>query len=90
MSPRPFSSFEAHSVTKGTGFARAAVSPCSSAGPPGSRSATERGRRLRIEHLPLAHDPSHAGVFGYAVDDFEIAVELAAGVNREDVHPAVT
>lgn len=48
------------------------------------------GRPLRIEHLPLDHDPSHAGVFGYAVDDFEIAVELAAIVNREDVHPAVT
>ena len=48
------------------------------------------GRPLRIEHLPLADDPSHAGVFGYAVDDFEVAVELAAIVNRQDVHPAVT
>ena len=89
MSPRRFSSFEAHSVTRSTGFAqggRFAVFRCGAA-----RLAVGdgTGRSLRIEHLPLAHDPSHAGVFGYAVDDFEIAVELAASVGREDVHPAV-
>ena len=48
------------------------------------------GRPVRIEHLPLAEDPSHAGVFGYASDDFEAAVELAALVGRRDVYPAVT
>lgn len=47
------------------------------------------GSLLSIEHLPLADDPSHAGVFGYGVDDFEVAVELAAVVRRQDVHPAV-
>ena len=47
------------------------------------------GRPLRIEHLPLVEDPSHAGVLGYDVDDFEVAVELAAIVGRQDVHPAV-
>lgn len=50
----------------------------------------ETGPRLSIEHLPLADDPSHAGVFGYGVDDFEVAVELAAIVRRQDVHPAVS
>lgn len=45
---------------------------------------------LSIEHLPLVDDPSHAGVFGYAVDDFEVAVELAALVSPRDVYPAVT
>ena len=48
------------------------------------------GRPVRIEHLPLAEDPSHAGVFGYASDDFEVAVELAALIGRRDVYPAVT
>ncbi len=47
------------------------------------------GRLLRIEHLPLVVDPSHAGVLGYGVDDFEVAVELAALVGRKDVYLAV-
>ena len=48
------------------------------------------GPLLSIDHLPLADDPSHAGVFGYGVDDFEVAVELAAIVRRRDMHLAVT
>ena len=51
-------------------------------------AAGETGRSVRIDHLPLADDPSHAGVFGYAVDDFEVAVELAVIVSRRDVHAA--
>ena len=48
------------------------------------------GSPLSIEQRPLADDPSHAGVSGYGVDDFEVAVELAAIVRRQDVHPAVS
>ncbi len=44
---------------------------------------------LRVEHLPLEDDPSHAGILGYSADDFEIAVEIRAIVGREDVYPAV-
>ena len=44
---------------------------------------------LRVEHLPLEDDPSHAGILGYSADDFAIAVEIRALVGREDVYPAV-
>ena len=88
---RPFSSFDAYSMTRRIGFARAAVSPCFGAGPPSSPSVTERGDRYYVSSICLyVDDQSHAGVLGYAVDDFEVAVELAALLTRQDVHPAVT
>ena len=43
----------------------------------------------RVEHRPLDDDASHSGVFGYAADDFAVAVELAALVNPECVHLAI-
>ena len=44
---------------------------------------------LRIEHLPLNDDQSHAGIAGYTSDDLAVAVELKALLSRGDVHPAV-
>jgi hypothetical protein len=44
---------------------------------------------LRVEHLPREDDPSHAGILGYSVDDFEIAVEIRALVGRVDVYLAI-
>lgn len=40
---------------------------------------------LRIEHLPLEDDESHAGIFGYAAADIAVAVELAVLIADEDV-----
>ena len=48
------------------------------------------GRTLRIDHLPLNNDPSHAGILGYSADDLAVAVELKALVRNQDVHLAVT
>ena len=48
------------------------------------------GKTLRIDHLPLNDDQSHAGIFGYTTDDLALAVELKALVSRQAVHPAVT
>ena len=45
---------------------------------------------LRIEHLPLQNDQSHAGIFRSNVDDFAVAAELAALVAPQDVYPAVS
>ena len=47
------------------------------------------GRTLRIDHVPLDDDLSHAGVFGYTEDDFAVAVELKALVNYRDVYTAL-
>ncbi len=47
------------------------------------------GRRLDIDHLPLSDDKSHAGILGYASEDLAVAVELAALVTSQDVHPAI-
>lgn len=47
-------------------------------------------RALRIEHLPLADDDSHAGIVGYSSDDLAVALELAALVGPRDVHPPVS
>lgn len=44
---------------------------------------------LNIDHLPLSDDPSHAGIFGYSSEDLAVAVELAALVRSQDVHPAI-
>lgn len=42
---------------------------------------------LRIEHLPLEDDESHAGIFGYAAADIAVAVELALLIADEDIYP---
>ncbi len=43
----------------------------------------------RIEHLPLANDESHSGIFGYTADDkFAVAVGLKLLITAQDVHPA--
>ena len=34
-------------------------------------------KRIRIRHTPRPGDASHSGIFGYAYDDYEIAVALA-------------
>ena len=44
---------------------------------------------LNINHLPCNDDPSHAGILGYASEDLAVAIELAALVAFQDVHPAV-
>lgn len=46
-------------------------------------------RTLNIDHLPLSDDPSHSGILGYSSEDLAVAVELAALVTYQDVHPAV-
>ena len=48
------------------------------------------GHSLRINHIPFSDDPSHSGILGYASDDLAVAVELAALLTPQDVHPAVT
>lgn len=48
------------------------------------------GTRGRVEHLPLADDESHAGLFGYTADDLAVAVDLRALVRHQHVHPAVS
>ena len=47
------------------------------------------GRTLNIDHLPLSDDESHAGILGYTSEDLAVAIELAALVTSQDVHPAV-
>ena len=47
------------------------------------------GQSLRIDHLPLDDDQSHAGIHGQTSDDFAVAVELKALLSAEAVHPAV-
>ena len=42
-----------------------------------------------IKHRPCPNDPSHAGIFGGTTHNFAIAVQLAALVTPEDVHPGV-
>ena len=48
------------------------------------------GKTLRIDHMPLNNDPSHAGILGYTADDLSVAVELKALVRVRDVHRAIT
>ena len=48
------------------------------------------GRTLNIDHLPLSDDESHAGILGYTSEDLAVAIELAALVTSQDVHPAVS
>ncbi len=43
----------------------------------------------RVEHLPVKGDESHGGLFGYAVDDFAVQVELSLLVDEESVSLAV-
>ncbi len=42
-----------------------------------------------VRRVPLADDDSHSGVFGYATDDFAVAVAIRALVTRDSVHPAI-
>ena len=42
----------------------------------------------RVEHRRLVDDESHSGIFGYTADDLAVAVEIAALVQPECVHPA--
>lgn len=43
---------------------------------------------LNIEHRPTDDDPSHSGIFGYHIEDIEIASELSMLLNDEDVYKA--
>ena len=43
--------------------------------------------RLRFFLLGQSNDPSHAGIFGYAPTDFDVAGDLAESVR--ELHPAV-
>ena len=47
------------------------------------------GHLLRIDHLPLDDDQSHAGIHGYTSDDLAVAVEIKALLSTRTVHPAV-
>ena len=51
-------------------------------------AAEVAGRELHLQHLPSPVDESHAGIFGYALEDLAIAAELAALVTSRDVHDA--
>ena len=53
-----------------------------------TRRAVYEGARcvLRINHHPLANDPSHASIFGYGPDDLMVAVELVALVTPQHVY----
>ena len=44
---------------------------------------------LSIDRVPLPNNLSHAGVFWYRIDEFDVAVEPAALVREEDVHLAL-
>ena len=57
-----------------------------------AKAAAREGvdRALSIDRLPVGNDQSHAAVRGYGSDDLAVAVELAALVTRQDVHPAAT
>ena len=43
---------------------------------------------VAITTLAQAHDPSHAGIFGYTEYDTDTAAQLAASVNLNEIHPA--
>ena len=47
------------------------------------------GHSLRIDHLPIDQDQSHAGIHGYTPDDLAVAVELNALLSTGAVHLAV-
>lgn len=58
----------------------------------GSAKTTVRhalGHSLRVDHLPLDDDQSHAGIHDYTSDDLAVAVELKALLSTDVVHPAV-
>ena len=57
-----------------------------------AKTAAREGvdRALSIDHMPVGNDQSHAAIRGYGSDDLAVAVELAALVTRQDVHPAAT
>ena len=45
-------------------------------------------RRLEIDHRPLDHDDTHAGIHGYSSEDLAVAAELALTI-QDTVYPAV-
>ena len=47
------------------------------------------GRSPGITHAPKPLDPSHSTISWLAADDYEVAVELAALVSPQDIHPAL-
>ncbi|MYD97517.1 MAG: hypothetical protein F4X98_09045 [Gammaproteobacteria bacterium] len=47
------------------------------------------GLRLHVNHLPLEHDPSHAGVLGYSDADLMVAAEIRSLVGPGDLRRAV-
>ncbi len=44
---------------------------------------------IRIRHWPEDDDPSHSGIFDYAADDLQVALELRSLITPNDVYPAV-
>ena len=48
----------------------------------------DMGLTLRINHIPLDDDQSHAGILGYTSNDLVVAVELVALLTQQDVYPA--
>ena len=50
---------------------------------------TATDHMIRIEHAPLAGNPSHAGVYDYPTDSRAAALELRELATAQTVYPAV-
>lgn len=55
-------------------------------------AACKRSLNLDIQVIALgeARDPSHTGIYGYSTEDTDVAALLAASVDPNEVHPAVS
>ena len=50
---------------------------------------TATNHMIRIEHAPLAGNPSHAGIYDYPPDPRAAALELRELATAENIYPAV-
>ena len=50
---------------------------------------TATDHMIRIEHAPLAGNPSHAGIYDYPPDPRAAALELRELATAENIYPAV-
>ena len=82
---RPFPRFEPCSSVAPTIFGQMVASQSLAWGAAKGAVSENLDITLRIEHLPLEDDESHAGIFGYAAADIAVAVELAVLIADEDV-----
>ena len=52
-------------------------------------AATQVERQIRVKHLPIDGDCSHAGIVGIRENDLELAAEITRIVGPLDVYPAL-